>query len=126
MATRDVARGEGGLLDQGQAVVAAVENVLAVVCREDDDACRRAGEMRARCGRDVGEMWARCGRDSHPAACEYLVERDRLRAPRVRTLGLGLEQGLEQAPRGPEQRAAGAAAHGEQGAAAQGAAAHQS
>ena len=64
MATRDVARGEGGLLDQGQAVVAAVENILAVVRREDDDACRRAGEMRARCGRDVGEMRARCGRDA--------------------------------------------------------------
>ena len=115
MAARDVARGEGGLLDQGHAVVAAVEDVLAVVRREDDDACRRAGEMRARCGRDVGEMRARCGRDSHPAACVYLVERDRLRAPRVRALGLG-----------PEQRAAGAAAHGEQGAAAQGAAAHRS
>ena len=118
MATRDVARGEGGLLDQGQAVVAAVENILAVVRREDDDACRRAGEMRARCGRDVGEMRARRGRDSHPAACVYLVdlvERDRLRAPRVRALGLG-----------PEQKAAGAAAHGEQGAAAQGAAAHRS
>ena len=45
MAARDVARGEGGLLDQGHAVVAAVEDVLTVVRREDDDACRRAGEM---------------------------------------------------------------------------------
>ena len=44
MAARDVARGERRLLDERHAVVAAVEDILAIVRREDDDPWRDVRE----------------------------------------------------------------------------------
>mmetsp|Transcript_44 Transcript_44/g.69 ORF Transcript_44/g.69 Transcript_44/m.69 type:complete len:322 (-) Transcript_44:340-1305(-) len=47
VATRDVARREGRLFDERHAVVAALQHLLAVVGREDDDARHEASAERA-------------------------------------------------------------------------------